>query len=330
MKKTISGRGLMVLACCAAAFAQKTEGPSFEVASIKPAEGPTMTAGGQMMMRIGRGGGPGSTDPGRITMNNQSLRDLIATAYSVKRYQVSGPDWLDSTRFDIVAKVPEGTTKEQVPGMWQNLLKERFGLAMHRETKDMPMYALTIAKNGPKLKESEDQSDAPQMPPPGGPNAGPPPPPGPPKMGKDGMPEFPKGMGRPGALMMMMMPGRMRLMGTGVTVGNLVDNIARMEDRPVVDQTGLTKKYDITLDFSPEGMSAMRGLPGPPPGAMMASPPAGAGGGGPGGEMRAPESTEAVPLPAAMQAQLGLKLDSKKGPVELIVVDHVEKTPTEN
>lgn len=321
MAKRISGYGLVLLAFSGTAFAQKTDGPSFEVASIKPAEGPIMLAGGGMQMRDGRGGGPGTTDPGRITTNNRSLRDLIATAYNVKRYQISGPDWLDSQRFDIVAKVPDGASKEQVPAMWQNLLKERFGLKVHHNIKEMPMYALVVAKDGPKLKESADQSAA-QTPPPGFPDAAPPPPPGPPKMGKDGMPVLPRSMARPGALMMMMVPGRMRMMGTGVTMASLVDNLVRMEDRPVVDQTGLTKKYDVTLDFSPDGIGSMRGMPLPPLG-MEKAPPVG-------GEMKAPENVESAPLSVALQQQLGLKLESKRGPVDLLVIDHVEKTPTEN
>jgi uncharacterized protein (TIGR03435 family) len=319
MLRRTAGCGLAILAYWFAAVARGADVPSFEVASIKPAEGPQMMGGGRMQMRVGRGGGPGTSDPSRITVNNQSLRDLIATAYDVKRYQVSGPDWLDSQRFDIVAKVPEGASKEQVPAMWQNLLKERFGLAVHHDTKEMAMYGLLVAKNGPKLKESEDQSDPPQTPPP---DAGPPVPLGPPKMGKDGMLELPRNMLRPGALMMMMMPGRMRMAGTGVTIASLVENLVRMLDRPVVDQTGLTKRYDITLEFSPEGMGPMRGMPGPPPG--MDKGLAG------GGEMRPPESVESVPLPVALQAQLGLRLDSKKGPVDLVVIDHLEKTPTEN
>src|SRR5207249_5172791 len=85
---------------------------------------------------------------------NVSLRDLIRRVYEVKEYQVSGPDWMKSARFDIVAKIPSDTPKEQVPLMLQTLLAERFKLAIHRETKDLPMYALVVGRNGPKMKES--------------------------------------------------------------------------------------------------------------------------------------------------------------------------------
>lgn len=325
MFRSMAGRGLLIVAVSAAGFAQKVEGPTFEVASIKPAA--PMQPG---MMRMGRGGGPGTTDPGQVTMTNMSLKDVIVNAYGVKRYQVSGPDWIDSQRFDIQAKVPAGATKEDVNLMWQNLLKERFGLALHHETKDMPMFALVVAKGGPKLKESVVDPNAPAAlgPPPGGPNA---PPPSRPAMGKDGMPQIPDSMRRPGAFMMMMMPGRMRLMATGATITDLTENLNRQMDRPVNDQTGLTKKYDITLDFSPEGM--MRGMPaGPPPGAMIADGHGGGGGAGRGdaGMVSTPDGGEAPTLPVALQEQLGLKLEAKKGPVDLLVIDHLDKSPTEN
>ena len=93
------------------------------------------------------------------------LKNLIQSAYRVKSYQVSGPAWLDSERFEIIAKLPEGASQEQVPEMLQKLLQERFGLKLHRETKELPIYALVVGKNGPKL---EEVADAPGGPGPGG------------------------------------------------------------------------------------------------------------------------------------------------------------------
>jgi len=319
----ITACGLAALACGAAGFAQKVEGPTFEVASIKPAA--PMQPG---IMRMGRGGGPGTQDPGQMTFSNLSLRDLLAGAFNVKRYQISGPDWMDNTRFDIIAKVPAGATKDETNVMMQNLLKERFGLTLHHETKPMPMYALVVAKGGPKLKETDESANTqPPAPNPAGPDGAPPPPPLL-TIGKDGMPQMPAGFRPPGGgmMMMMMMPGRMRMMGNGVTIANLIDNLGRLIDRPIVDQTSLTSKYDITLDFEPDP-ALMRGMPAPPPGGMMGPPP-GAGGGE--GAVRTPEGGEAAALPVALQEQLGLKLEAKKGPVDLLVVDHLEKSPTEN
>jgi len=317
MFRRIAVCGLAALASTVAALAQEAVGPTFVVASIKPA---APMEPGRIM--IGVRGGPGTQDPGQITVSNMSVRDLIMSAFNVKSYQITGPASLDSPRWDVSAKVPPGATKDDVNVMMQNLLKERFGLAVHRETKEMSMLALVVGKNGPKLKESEP--DPPQATGDGPPPDGPPPiPAGPPKIGKDGMPEFPPGMRRQG-MMMMMMPGRMRLVATKMPIARLVDNLARQYDKPVVDQTGLTKNYDFTLDFIPE-QGMMKGMPAPPPGAMTAPPP-----GGGDGMMHVPEASEVAPLSSAIQEQLGLKLEPKKGPVEMVVIDHIEKSPTEN
>jgi len=314
--------GLAILACCAA-LAQEAGGPTFVVASIKPA---APMEPGRMM--VGMRGGPGTQDPGQINVTNMSIRDLMTSAFNVKTYQITGPAFIDSQRFDIVAKIPAGASKDDANVMMQNLLKERFGLKLHHETKEMAMFALVIAKNGPKLKESvEDPSPGPEG------AEGPPGLPPPPKIGKDGMPELPPGMRRQGILMMMI-PGRLRMIGTKTTISRLVDTLARQYDKPVVDQTGLTKTYDFTLDFAPEG-GGMRGMPMPPPGAM-GPPPGGGGGGGEAGGgavMRTPDTPaggEAAPIGTAIQEQLGLKLEPKKGPVDLLVIDHVEKAPSDN
>jgi uncharacterized protein (TIGR03435 family) len=322
MVRAILGCGLVVLAS-GAACAQGVDGPTFEVASIKPA---APMVPGRIM--IGMNGGPGSRDPGQITVTNMGLGDLMANAYDVKSYQISGPPWMDSQRFDIVAKVPAGATKDDARVMWQNLLKERFGLALHHETKEMAMYALVVGKNGPKLKESVDdpltaQGQASAS---SGPDGPPPPPAGPPVIGKDGMPQLPPGMRRQG-VMMMMMNGRMRMIGTKAPLSRLVDTLARQYDRPVTDMTGLTKNYDFTLDFAPENGGMMKGMPMPPPGSGPS--PDGSGG----GAMHSPDAPaggEPATLAVALQEQLGLKLESKKGPVDLLVIDHLEKTPTEN
>ena len=196
MLRVIMGAGLVVFTSCAA-LAQSTEGPAaFEVASIKTAA-PTASAG---MFRVMMRGGPGSADPGQLTYSNVTLKNVLMNAYGVKGYQISGPSWLDSERYDIAAKIPKGATKEQFMLMLQNLLAERFKLTLHREKKDLPMYALVVGKSGPKMKESVDGA----VPADG---AGPPPPPPPPggplgiagggriAMGSDGFPKLPPGAG---------------------------------------------------------------------------------------------------------------------------------------
>jgi uncharacterized protein (TIGR03435 family) len=129
---------------------------------------------------------------------------------------------------------------------------------------------------------------------------------------------LPPGMARRG-VMMMMMPGRARLIGAGQPISQLVDALARQLGRPVTDKTGLAGTYDFTLEFDPEGSLGGRG--------MMPPPPPGGGGDGPSAN---PPETEAASLFTALQEQLGLRLEQKKGPLDLLVVDHSEKTPVEN
>jgi uncharacterized protein (TIGR03435 family) len=143
------------------------------------------------------------------------------------------------------------------------------------------------------------------------------------QMGKDGFPKLPHGAGR-GGVMMIMMPGRARMIGNGQPVSKLADALARHLGRPVADKTGLTGTYDFTLDFDPEGSVGGRGMMmrmagGPPPG-----------GGGPDGPSTNPPETEVAGLFTALQEQLGLKLEQKKGPLDLLVIDHSEKVPVEN
>src|SRR5262249_3697028 len=140
------------LACSTAlCFAQTGNlQPSFEVASIKPAAPPS----DPHRIMVGMRGGPGTPDPGQISYFNVTLRNVLMTAYDVKDYQISGPGWLGSERYDIIAKVPPGTTKEQLRLMLQNLLAERFQVSLHHESKELPMFALVVAKGGPKMKEA--------------------------------------------------------------------------------------------------------------------------------------------------------------------------------
>lgn len=353
MTRAMAGTGWVALVCSMAYGQAPADGKSsdarleFEVATVKPTapQGP-----GRMMM--GMRGGPGSGDPGRITYDNLSLRDLMTIAYSVKRSQITGePSWLDSERFDITAKVPPGATKDEARVMLQNLLADRFKLTLHREKKEMSMYALVVGKNGPKLKESAAAPDGEPKD-----NGEPPPPPPPPMggrdrmaMGKDGCPEPPPQMGNRPMNIMMFTNGAACMVATSQTMSGLADMLSNQFDRPVTDMTGLQGKYDFHLRFDPSSLGSGRGgmmiMAGPPPGAMGAGGgpgPAGGGGqvagGGPGrdeaggrGPVTMAEPLETPPtIFAALQEQLGLKLEPRKGPADLLVIDHIEKTPTEN
>jgi uncharacterized protein (TIGR03435 family) len=310
----------LVLLTGSAAFGQS---PTFEVASIKPA---APQAEGRIMVRMGG-------DAGRVDYVNVSLRDLIRQAFDIKDYQLNAPDWLNNARFDVQAKMPPDTTKEAKALMLQALLAERFGLKVHKESKDLPIYSLVVGKNGPKLKKAENlPPDAAGTPPP--PGAGPGRPAaggsvggtfrGPGGPGGPGVPggRGPGGPPPPGMIRMMMDgPGRFHLTGSGMSLAQLADMLSRQVGKPVIDNTGITGFYDVDLEFKPEeGMGGMRGLPMPMP----------RGDGGEGGRGPAPDAVEAPSIFTAVQDQLGLKLEGKKGPVETVVVDHVEKAPTEN
>jgi uncharacterized protein (TIGR03435 family) len=294
--------------CCCGLSAQTPAKPEFEVASIKPSPEPT---GGGRMMRMGGRGGPGSKDPTRYTAQGMTMMDLLTVAYHVKRYQISGPEWLTSARFDINAKIPEGATKEEFGPMLQNLLAERFGLVVHHETKQMPVYDLVVfAKTGSKMKE---HVEAPPL------KEGETPPPAPftmPKLelGKDGFPDLPANFGGGRGNSMIMMRDRARLWARGETMPQFAEWASDQLSKPVTDSTALTGKYDFILSWRNENMVGPMGPPMPPPASLDSS-----------------VDAEALPtLLSAVQEQLGLRLEPKKGNVDFVVIDHVEKVPTEN
>jgi uncharacterized protein (TIGR03435 family) len=309
MKRILTGASLTLMAACTA-FAQGNP-PAFEVASIKPA---APQAAGRMMVRMGG-------DAGRVDYANVSLKDVLARAYDVKRFQITGPSWLDSERYDITAKVPDGVPKEQIPAMLQALLTERFKMTIHKETKEQPVYALIVGKGGPKLTKSEP-SDAP-APGPGGPSAGlgPGPVGGIAKGGPAGPPD-PRGPLPKGAMMMQVggPDGNARLRASGTTMGRFCDMLSNMLDRPVIDMTQLDGNYDIELDVSMEELAGMKKVPFGGPG------PGGPGGGDHG---PAPDAAPSASIFSAVQT-LGLRLDPRKSPVAYVMVDKAEKVPTEN
>ena len=307
---------VVFLAAFAAAFAQAPAQPpeklTFDVASIKPFEMPT--PGGGRGVFFGRGGGPGTKDPGRVNWAGATLRDLVMTAYDVKRYQVEGPSWTDTERYDIVAKVPAGATKEQVAVMWQNLLADRFGLTFHRVSKEFSVQELVVAKGGPKLKPTEIDPNAP---PPAAPGDLPP---GPPKRDANGVPK----LDRPG-MVVMISPGQngqpvAHMVGLARSMVDLADILGNELNKPVLDKTSLTGKYDFNLEYTPDlagrGLPLLKGGPdGPPPGAGAA----------PADSVAEPGSN----IASAIQ-QLGLRLNSAKDKLDVLVIDKANQTPTEN
>ena len=255
---------------------------TFEVASVKP----NKSGDGRVMMAM--------PPTGRITATNIPARLLLQQAYQVQPFQIIGaPNWTTSDRFDIVAKAPDGTAPELYRPMMRNLLVDRFKLKAHMETRDMPIYALVLAradgKLGPSLKSAKTDCEAIAR----GRRGGPPP--------------APPQPGEPIECGFMIGNGNMNAGGMGMA--DLARSLSQSVNRFVIDKTGLNGRYDFQLTYTPEG----RGFAGLPPGA----PPVGA-------EPAAADPNGAS-LFTALQEQLGLKLDSQKGPVDVLVIDSIEQ-----
>src|SRR5580704_17267913 len=138
-----------VLASCAASAQPGSASPTFEAASVKPAPPSTPAIRNHINT-----GGPGTADPGRVDWWSVSMIGFLMEAYGLKPFQISGPDWIGSTKFAFTATVPKGATKEQYRWMWQKVLADRFKMRSHFEKKESHVYALVVGQNVPKLMES--------------------------------------------------------------------------------------------------------------------------------------------------------------------------------
>jgi uncharacterized protein (TIGR03435 family) len=241
--------GVIVVLIIAPELAHSDPASAFEVASVK------LTSHG----RTADGWSYSDVDipsPGRLVATNGSLQELIVFAYQVKDYQLSGPDWLnsDAACYDIEAKAPPGTPKNQMRLMLQTLLAERFKLALHRETRMLPVYALVIAKNGQKMHEAG--------------------------------PDQPAGFNSQGGR------EKVRINSSKASMEDLAFRLSRDLDRPVLDRTGIKGSFRITLEWAREG--------------------------------------DGPSVFSAIQQELGLKLESTKAPIEVLVIEHAERIPTEN
>ena len=265
--------------------------PVFEVASVKP------NKSGEGFIRFGLQPG------GRFTAQNVPARELIRFAYNVQPFQIEGgPGWLNSDRFDVTAKA-EGDLPPTGPGqsgpvqlMMQNLLADRFKLKVRRETKEMPVYELVLARSDGRLGKQIEPStvDCVAM---RGRGAGPGgrgpggPPPSPPQPGERPQCGMFMGIGSVGA--------------GDVTIEQLAQLLSQGVRRMVVDKTGLTGRYSFNIEFTPDQM--------PPPGAAP-----------PGVQLPA-VNPDKPSMFTALQEQLGLKLESARGQVETLVIDSIEQ-----
>jgi bla regulator protein blaR1 len=268
-----------------------TSDAAFEVASVKA------NKSGQPFVQVGMAPG------GRFTATNVPLRQLILMAYQLQPFQIEGaPAWITTERFDVVAK-GSGPLAPAAPGtpgpiqtMMKSLLADRFKLVARIEKKEMPIYALTLARNdgrlGSQLKASTIDCTSVNA----GRRGGPPP----------GPPDF---NGPAPQCGMMVRPGGVK--AGGVPINQILQLLSQNAQRIVVDRTGLTGTYDIDLTWTPEQIPQGRG--DAPPGAPALP----------------PIDPNGPSLFTALQEQLGLKLDSTRGPVDVLVVERVER-PTED
>jgi uncharacterized protein (TIGR03435 family) len=291
-------------------FAQSA--PTFEVASIKKAEPLNVNAAMAGKINLGM-----TIDDAQVHIQSMSLAELMRVAYKVKPYQVTGPEWLTAERYTITAKMPAGANRDQVPEMLQALLADRFKLTFHRETKEENVYALIVMKSGLKMQESAPDEPAPSAAP-GGPAAPLAPTP------TDGSAQVRVNVSSDaggtvntaspnGSMKMLPRENGMRIQVTHMNAIGMVDMLTRFVEKPVIDMTDLKGRYDFTLDVGLEDMLALARAAG------MAIP------------IQAPPSAD--PGSSAVFTgiqQYGLKLDPRKAPIDLLVIDHVEKTPTEN
>ena len=310
---------LLLLAAAAAMAQAPAAKPQFEVATIKPAPplNPAMIAAGKMHVGM-------SVDAARVDIGFLSLNDLIMLAYKVKQHQLVGPDWMKNQRFDILAKMPEGATKEQVPEMLQGLLAERFGLTFHKEMKEQSVYGLVVAKGGPKLKESSTEAEAPPKAEEKGGNTinfggG--------QIRQSGNSMVMKANDQPGSTKMTMADGKMKMESTKVKMDAFAEMVSRFVGKPVVDMTELKGSYDITLEISMAEMMALAQKAGMNVPGMMGGAPAGGDAGRPADAASDPTTGGSV---FASIQQLGLKLETRKAPFDTIVVDKLDKMPTDN
>ncbi len=231
--------------------AQSGDGaPAFELASVRPS-------------RAGRGGPPRfAVTPGRLTVQNKSLRQIIEEAYGVEDYRLLGPDWIDGERYDIVAKSPASVRHQaEMMPMLKALLADRFQLEVHHESKELAVYALIVSKQGMKLQAA-------------------------------------KGGETPG------LKGKQdegHIHFESLTIGQLAAILSELLRQPVVDQTGVQGAFAVWLDWTPGHADAAAGAA--PPNASLF---------------------------VAMNEQLGLGLQMRKAPLDVLIIDRVEKLAMEN
>jgi uncharacterized protein (TIGR03435 family) len=265
----------------------------FEVASIRPVAGqpPNQVAVGVQI------------NGSQMRISYLSLRDYIAMAHNVRLNQIAGPDWLATERFDIAAKLPEGATQSDVPEMLQTLLADRFQMKMHRESKEFPVYALEVAKTGLMVTESAPNADA--------------------DANDTGAVNIVAGGSDAGVMINLGKGSYFALGRTGfetkrLKMSDFADMLTRFMDRPAIDMTGLKGIYDMTLELSPEDRMGMMIRSAVSAGLLL-----------PPQALALLDTASSDSLSNSLK-KLGLTLEPRRAPLDVLVIDQIQKTPTEN
>jgi len=247
-------------------LAQEPPTPTFDVASVKISGDDSLRYNGPRFQ----------VAHGTLTTHGFALRACLMLAYQMMPSQIQGPDWLNDVRLDITAKASGPASEQQVYLMLQKLLADRMGVKVHKDKKEMPVYVMTVARGGPKFKETDGEGP------------------------------------------MTATPEKGAMSIKGVSLFELAAEFSgKLLDRPVIDQTGLKGRYDIRVDMSPmQAANSGGGERGSGEKLGINSPP--------------DRSDQVNALIGLLRDQLGLKLEGGKQPVDVLVVDHAERTPTGN
>jgi uncharacterized protein (TIGR03435 family) len=283
---------LLFVIAGAAAWGQQTPRPEFEVATIRPSA-LGLQDGVTAGVRI---------DGAQVRCSTLTLKDYIGIAYRVKLYQISAPDWMASDRFDIAATFPAGTPTTQFPELLKSLLEDRFQLKVHNDKKEFPVYVLEVAKGGLKAQESAPDPNAADAKAPVT------------IAGSGSAQGISVNMGRGSSYSF----ANNRFEAKKVSPTTLAGILERFVDRPIVDMTGLTGTYDFALPVTEEDYRVMLIHAGVNAGVSI--PP------------QALRLLDGASTPSLFEAleKVGLKLDARKAPLDVVVIDDARKTPTDN
>jgi len=278
---------VVVVSLASVSFAQAPARMEFEVASIRPVE--TATNAAAVGVHV---------DGSHIRIASMTLRDFLAMAYSVKQFQVTGPEWIGTQRFDINATLPPNSIK-QLSAMMESLLSDRFQMKVHHDKKEFPVYALVVGKSPLKLTENQTAVE-------------------------DAKSVTVTGQGNANGVSVNLGGGSSftlannKFAATKVTLDQFAGSLERFVDRPIVNMTGLKGSYDIVIDMTPEDYQAMLIRSAVSAGIVL-----------PPQALRLLDTNDGRSMFDSLQ-QSGLKLDARKEPLDVIVVDSALKTPTEN